>query len=65
MAVPKRRTSRSARDMRRANHDRINVPTLTRCSNCGEVSQPHRVCGACGFYGETQVIEKPEPTASE
>ena len=51
--------------MRRANHDRINVPTLTRCSNCGEVTRPHHVCGACGFYGETQVIEKPEPTASE
>ncbi len=59
MAVPKRRTSRSKRDMRRANHDRINVPAISRCAQCGENKQPHRVCEACGFYGEVQVIEKP------
>ncbi len=59
MAVPKRRTSRTKRDMRRANHDKINAPTLTRCTNCGEVTRPHRVCGACGHYGGEAVIEKP------
>ena len=58
MAVPKRRTSRSKRDMRRANHDKISAPTLTRCSNCGEVTRPHRVCPACGFYDGQQVVAK-------
>jgi large subunit ribosomal protein L32 len=56
VAVPKRRTSRSKRDMRRANHDKITAPTLTRCKNCGEVSRPHRVCAACGQYDGVQVV---------
>ncbi len=30
MAVPKRRTTSSRRDMRRANHDRVTPPTLSR-----------------------------------
>lgn len=61
MAVPKRKTSRSKRDSRRANHDKITVPTLSRCSNCGETMRPHRVCPACGFYAGQQVIAKPTP----
>ena len=65
MAVPKRRTSRTKRDMRRANHDRIDVPAFGRCSNCGENMKPHRVCGACGFYAGVQVIEKAEPAPME
>ncbi len=58
MAVPKRRTSRSKRDMRRANHDKVTAPSLTRCSNCGETQRPHRVCPACGFYDGVAVVEK-------
>ncbi len=65
MAVPKRRTSRTKRDMRRANHDKVSAPALTRCSNCGEVSRPHRVCAACGFYGGQAVVEKPAPATPE
>lgn len=61
MAVPKRRTSRSARDMRRANHDRVNAPATSRCSNCGDVKVPHRVCGACGHYDGQEVIAKAQP----
>lgn len=60
MAVPKRRTSRSKRDMRRANHDRVAAPSLTRCTNCGETMRPHRVCPACGFYAGEQIVAKPE-----
>jgi large subunit ribosomal protein L32 len=52
--------------MRRANHDRINlVPAFGRCSNCGENTQPHRVCGACGFYAGAKVIDKPETSSQE
>ncbi len=64
MAVPKRRTSRSKRDMRRANHDKVSAPTLTRCSNCGETMRPHRVCPACGFYAGVAVVEKSAPDTS-
>ncbi|MFO0628219.1 MAG: 50S ribosomal protein L32 [Polyangiales bacterium] len=65
MAVPKRRTSRSKRNQRRANHDRVAAPAINRCPNCGEVKVPHRVCAACGFYDGKPVIEKAaaaEPT---
>ncbi|WP_394837776.1 50S ribosomal protein L32 [Pendulispora rubella] len=55
MAVPKRRTSRSKRNMRRANHDKVTAIQLIACSNCGEPSVPHRACGACGFYAGRQV----------
>ncbi len=63
MAVPKRRTSRTKRDMRRANHDKIQAPSFNACPNCGEMKVPHRVCGACGFYDGKAVVEK--PAASE
>ena len=50
MAVPKRRKSRSKRDMRRAQHDKVAAPTLVACANCGEPVVPHRACAACGYY---------------
>jgi large subunit ribosomal protein L32 len=50
VAVPKRRTTRSKRNMRRANHDKVTAPQLIACANCGEPSVPHRACPACGFY---------------
>jgi large subunit ribosomal protein L32 len=50
VAVPKRRTSRSKRNMRRANHDKVAAPTLVACTNCGEPAVPHRACGSCGHY---------------
>lgn len=67
MAVPKRRTSRSKRNMRRANHDRVAAPALSRCSNCGETMRPHRVCPACGFYAGEKIVDvaKPEETPSQ
>ncbi|HWL87940.1 MAG TPA: 50S ribosomal protein L32 [Polyangiaceae bacterium] len=55
MAVPKRRTSRSRRNMRRANHDKVTAVQLIACPNCGEPSVPHRACPACGFYNGRQV----------
>ena len=55
MATPKRRTSRSKRNMRRANHDKVTAPNLVPCPNCGEPVVPHRVCGACGQYKGRQV----------
>ena len=36
MAVPKRRKSRSKRNMRRQQHDRVTAPNLVPCPNCGE-----------------------------
>lgn len=50
MAVPKRRTTRSKRDMRRANHDKVVAPNIISCPNCNEPTIPHRVCASCGYY---------------
>jgi large subunit ribosomal protein L32 len=50
VAVPKRKTTPSKRDMRRANHDKVTPVQLIACANCGEAALPHRACGACGHY---------------
>lgn len=49
MAVPKRKTSKSRRDIRRA-HDSLKAPGFILCPNCKEPAMPHRVCPKCGMY---------------
>lgn len=56
MAVPKRKTSKSRRNKRRA-HDGLAAPAHSICSQCGEPRTPHRVCGHCGFYRDRTVIQ--------
>lgn len=55
MGVPKRKTSRSRRDKRR-NHQRLTVPSLSICPQCGAAMLPHRICPSCGFYKEREII---------
>jgi large subunit ribosomal protein L32 len=55
MAVPKRKTSPSRRNMRRSHHALVAV-NYQECSNCGELKLSHHVCGACGFYDGREVI---------
>jgi len=55
VAVPKRRKSRSKRDMRRAQHDKVTAPNLVPCERCGEPVVPHRACASCGHYRGRQV----------
>jgi large subunit ribosomal protein L32 len=49
--------------MRRANHDRITPPQYITCQNCGEVVQPHRACGACGWYKGRVAVAVKNPGA--
>ncbi len=56
MAVPKRKTSKSKRNKRRT-HQKIAVPNLTRCPQCGEARLPHHACPSCGTYKGRTVIE--------
>ena len=58
MATPKRRTTRSKRDMRRANHQKVAVPTIVACPNCAAMMVPHRVCDACGHYDGEEIVKK-------
>ncbi|MDQ6992701.1 MAG: 50S ribosomal protein L32 [Mariprofundus sp.] len=49
MAVPKRKTSTSKRNMRRA-HDKIVPAGMALCVECGEMARPHHACPHCGNY---------------
>ena len=55
MAVPKKKTSKSRRNMRRAHHH-LPAQAHMECQNCGEVKRPHHVCGACGHYDKREVV---------
>ena len=52
---PKNRSSRARRDKRRANW-KMSAPTLVKCSKCGALMMPHRVCKACGSYNKKEII---------
>jgi large subunit ribosomal protein L32 len=54
MAVPKRKTSKSRRDKRRATHA-ISAPKVNVCQTCGQPKRPHRVCPTCGHYKGREV----------
>jgi large subunit ribosomal protein L32 len=56
MAVPKKKISKSRRNMRRA-HDALKPANWAECPNCGELKRPHHVCDACGHYREREVFE--------
>ena len=56
MALPRKKTSKSKRGMRRA-HQRVDVPNVIYCE-CGEPSMPHRICPSCGTYKGRQYLRK-------
>ncbi|MAH83477.1 MAG: 50S ribosomal protein L32 [Rhodospirillaceae bacterium TMED8] len=56
MAVPKKKISKSKRNMRRA-HDSLGGAAYEECSNCGELKRPHHVCESCGWYNGLELIE--------
>ncbi|MBK7892626.1 MAG: 50S ribosomal protein L32 [Bdellovibrionales bacterium] len=58
MPCPKKRTTRSKRDMRRS-HDFQTPNTSVKCPNCGSPKLPHTVCHSCGYYKGEEVIAAP------
>ncbi len=56
MAVPKKKTSKSRRNMRRSHHA-LTGGNYVECPNCGELKRPHHVCSSCGYYSEREVME--------
>jgi large subunit ribosomal protein L32 len=54
MAVPKKKVTRSRRDMRRS-HEALKGSAHIECPNCGELKRPHHVCSACGYYDGREV----------
>lgn len=64
MAVPKKKVSKSRRNMRRfAGGNKLAKPTIVSCPNCSEPTRPHRVCG-CGFYAGKAVLPAKATTAN-
>jgi large subunit ribosomal protein L32 len=57
MAVPFRRTSKTAKRMRRT-HFKLSVSGLVKCPNCGAMIKSHNVCPKCGYYNGKAVVTK-------
>src|SRR4029078_11680751 len=55
MAVPKRKTSPSKRNMRRSHHA-LKATQFQECPNCGELKLPHNMCAACGYYNGREIV---------
>ena len=58
MAVPKRKVSKARRDKRRSAVWKLETPAFSRCTNCGALITPHRVCKNCGTYAGKEYISK-------
>jgi large subunit ribosomal protein L32 len=54
MAVPKKKVTKSRRNMRRSHHALKSTKAI-ECPNCGELKRPHHVCSACGYYDGREV----------
>ena len=57
MAVPTRKKSKAKKRSRRANHDRIDMPQVNICMNCGADVLAHQACGVCGWYKDRVAVE--------
>lgn len=56
MAVPKRKTSKQRKRIRRSHH-KLPIPSLSACPRCGSMTMPHRVCHNCGWHrGAGEVV---------
>ncbi|MCR4676474.1 MAG: 50S ribosomal protein L32 [Sphaerochaetaceae bacterium] len=60
MATPKYKTSKSSAASRKASNMKLNSPTLTKCTKCGSLILPHRVCPKCGYYKGVQIVNPEE-----
>ncbi len=64
MATPKKKISKSRRNMRRfAAGNKLASTTITTCASCNEPTRPHRVC-ACGHYSG-KLVKAPKIKTTE
>ena len=56
MAVPKRKVTKSKRDMRRA-HDSLSTDAYVEDKVTGELHRPHHIDLKTGMYGGRQVVK--------
>jgi len=62
MAVPKRKTSKSKRDMRRS-HDTLKSINIIKDKESGEPRISHRLDLSTGIYNGRQIIKKKESSS--
>ena len=62
MAVPKRKTSRSKRDMRRS-HDSLKLINIVEDKESGEPRISHRLDLSTGMYNGKQIVKKKESSS--
>lgn len=61
MAVPKRKTSKSRKRLRRGGHAAARTTAQPQaCPRCNSPKLAHRVCDTCGYYGGKKRIEVEE-----
>ncbi|MBL7784446.1 MAG: 50S ribosomal protein L32 [Chitinophagales bacterium] len=65
MAHPKRKISQIRRDKRRT-HYKLTPRQFVNCSNCGQPTRLHHVCGNCGYYrGKLAMAVKAATTSTD
>ena len=57
MAVPKRKTSKSKRNMRRSHH-KINIANVVEDKKSGEYRLPHHIDLKTGTYNGKKILDK-------
>jgi large subunit ribosomal protein L32 len=62
MAVPKRKTTPSRRNMRRSHHA-LELPSYIEDKDSGEFRRPHHIDLKTGMYRGRQVLIRKEPAA--
>ncbi len=55
MAVPRTRTSKTAKRKRRT-HFKLTAPGMGACPNCSQIKLPHHACPHCGYYKGREVV---------
>ena len=54
---PKGKISKARRDKRRRRANwKMSAPNLVKCSKCGSLMMPHRVCKNCGSYNQKEIV---------
>jgi large subunit ribosomal protein L32 len=64
MAVPKKKTSTSKRNMRRS-HDALNRINVVIDKDTGEYRRPHHIDASSGVYRDKQIVVEKKTTDSE
>ena len=60
MAVPKRKTPKAKRDMRRSPNMKKSLPGISICPQCHQPKLPHRESPTCNYYDGKEIVATEE-----